>query len=287
MEQKKIAYYPGCSLESSSSSLEISMKKVFAKMNIEYTELKDWTCCGATSAHALDHEFYLSLNLRNLALAEEQGFDEILAPCAACYHRLVSTNLAVTKDPELLQEMNTKTGLKYKATVKVRNILDFLVNVVGSEKIASCVTNPLHSLKPVNYYGCLNTRIPRLEPFDSVDYPVTMDQVCESLGAKTLDWAYKTECCGGSLFLSVEKVSAQLVSKILKDAIARNADCIVVSCPLCQNNLDTKQKDIITQYGLSRQIPVVFITQLMGLAFGFSENEMELKQNFIPFEMKV
>ncbi len=287
MEQKKIAYYPGCSLESSSSSFEISMKKVFAKMDIAYSTLKDWTCCGATSAHAVDHEFYLALNLRNLALAEEQGFDEILAPCAACYHRLVSANLAFTSDPDLLKKLNSKTGLNYKATVKVRNILDFLVNVVGNEKIASHVTNPLGSLKPVNYYGCLNTRIPRLEPFDSVDYPMTMDRVCESLGAKTLDWAYKTECCGASLFLSVESVSAKLVSKILNDAISREADCIVVSCPLCQNNLDTKQKDIIAQYGLSREIPVIFITQLMGLAFGLSEKEMELKQNFIPFEMKV
>lgn len=287
MEPKKIAYYPGCSLEGSSSSFEISMKKVFAKMDIAYATLKDWTCCGATSAHAVDHEFYLSLNLRNLALAEEQGYDEILAPCAACYHRLVSANLAFTSDPELLKELNSKTGLQYKASIKVRNILDFLVNVVGNEKIASCVVNPLHSIKPVNYYGCLNTRIPRLEPFDTVEYPMTMDRVCEALGSRPMDWAYKTECCGGSLFVSAENVSAKLVSKILKDALARNADCVVVSCPMCQNNLDTKQKEIIAQFGLSGQIPVVFITQLMGLAFGFSESEMELRQNFIPFEMKV
>ncbi len=287
MEKKKIAYYPGCSLEGSSSSFDISMRKVFSEMNIEYTELKDWTCCGATSAHAVDHEFFLSLNLRNLALAEEQGYDEILAPCAACYNRLVNTNLAVKTDPELLKELNNKTGLNYKASIKVRNILDFLVNVLGVNEIGSFVKNPLSTLKAVSYYGCLNTRIPRLEPFDSVDYPMTMDSICEALGAKAVDWAYKTECCGASLFISAESVSAKLVSKILKDAIARDADCIVVSCPLCQNNLDTKQKEIISQYGLSRQIPVIFLTQLMGLAYGFSENEMELKQNFIPFEMKV
>lgn len=286
METRKLAFYPGCSLEGTSSGFAASMQLVLDKLNVQAPELEDWNCCGATSAHAMDHDLYLELNLRNLSLAQNSGYTEILAPCAACYHRMASANFDFSKDKEVLEKLNQKTGLDYKGDIKIRNILDLLANVIGTRKIAGQVTNPLKGLKAACYYGCLNTRIPRMEPFDSIDYPMSMDNITECLGAKPINWSYKTECCGASLFLSVESVSAKLVAKILKDALVREADCIVVACPMCQTNLDTKQEKIREKFGISKPIPVIFITQLMGLAFGMDETALGLNQNFVPFETK-
>ncbi|MFC1496909.1 CoB--CoM heterodisulfide reductase iron-sulfur subunit B family protein [Verrucomicrobiota bacterium] len=283
MEERRIALYPGCTLEGSSSAFEASLEKVLETMSVESGILKDWNCCGATSAHAIDHNLYLSLCLRNLALAENQQFDEVLAPCAACYHRLASANLDFRNDNLLLDRLNAETNLAYKGTVKVRNILDFFANVINRERISSAVKKPLSDLKIACYYGCLNTRIPRMEPFDDREYPMTMDNIVEALGAEPIDWSYKTECCGASLFVTAEPVSAKLAAGIMKDAIAREADCIAVACPMCQSNLDIKQDAIRKQFNISRPVPILYITQLMGIAFGVPDPDLQLNQNFVPF----
>ena len=281
---RRVGIFPGCSLEGSSSGFEASLEAVFSVLGLDLHPLKDWSCCGATSAHALDRTLHLGLNLRNLALAESQGYDEVLAPCAACYHRLASANQTLRQDDALLASLNAETGLHYGGRIKVRNVLDYLFNVVGVDRIRAQVKRPLKGLRAVCYYGCLNTRVPRMEAFDSVEYPMSMDHLVRSLGAQTADWSYKTECCGASLFLTSESVSAKLVSKILKDAVAHDAGCIVVACPMCQNNLDTKQEEIRAQFEIARPIPVVFITQLMGLAFGLTPEALKLSQCFVPFE---
>ena len=279
----RTALYPGCSLEGTASSFEVSLEKVLEVMGVEYNMLDDWNCCGATSAHAMDHTLYLCLALRNLALAEVQGYDEILAPCAACYHRLASANFELGNNADLLDRMNEEAELNYLGSVKVRNVLDFLSNVLGPQRISAGVVKPLSGLKVACYYGCLNTRIPRMEAFDDVEYPTSMDSIVQALGAETLDWSHKTDCCGASLFVSAESVATRLVSKILKDAVARGADCIAVACPMCHNNLDTLQNDIRARFGISRPVPVLFVTQLMGLAFGMSESKLKIDHSFVPF----
>ena len=277
--------YPGCSLEGTAGSFKVSLEKVLEALDVEYNMLDDWNCCGATSAHALDHLLYLSLAMRNLELAELHGYNEILAPCAACYHRLASANFELEKDADLLNRLNEEAGLNYHGKVKVRNVLDFLANVLGTSRIASGVVEPLSGLKVVCYYGCLNTRIPRMEAFDDVEYPTSMDRIVEALGAEALDWSYKTECCGASLFVSSESTASRLVSKILKDAVSRGADCIIVACPMCHNNLDTKQKDIRARFDISRPVPVLYITQLIGLALGISESDLKLDHSFVSFTL--
>ena len=281
----RMALFPGCTLESSSSGFETSLAGVFHALGIPCPTLQDWSCCGASSAHAMDHKLHLALNLRNLALAEEQGYSDLVAPCAACYHRLAGAAFELENDAELLGRLNAETGLNYRGGVAVRNVLDFLTRDVGVDAIAAHVTEPLTGLKAACYYGCLNTRIPRMESFDDREYPTSMDHIVRVLGAEALDWSYKTECCGASLFITAESVSARLVSRILKDAVVREADCIVVACPMCQNNLDTKQAEVRAEFGIARPMPITFITQLMGLAFGLAESELKLNQNFVPLEM--
>jgi len=282
-----ICLFPGCTLEGSAGAFQDSLVRVFQALGVSCETLRDWSCCGATSAHAVDHDLYLALNLRNLAKAQEQGFNEVLAPCAACYHRLASAQLELGKDAALLTRLNAETGLGYNGQVAVRNIVDFLARDVGLDAIAAKVASPLTGLKAVCYYGCLNTRIPHSEPVDDREYPMAMDRIVEALGARALDWSYKTECCGAGLFITNEAVCARLVSRILKDAIARGADCIVVACPMCQNNLDTKQDTIRAAHNLPRPMPVVFVTQLMGLAFGLDESALKLAHSFVPFEFAV
>jgi len=284
----KTAIYPGCSLEGTAAGFEISLRKALGALDITLPHLRDWNCCGATSAHALDHRLYLALCLRNLALAEDQGFSEILAPCAACYHRLASAGFEFGKDNELLERLNVETGLEYGGSVTVRNILDYLANVVGTGRIAQAVktdgrVSVLSGLKVACYYGCLNTRIPRMKGFDVMENPTCMDRIVRTLGAEALDWSYKTDCCGASLFISSESTASRLVSKILKDAVARGADCIAVACPMCHNNLDTIQNDIRRAYDIPRPMPVLFITQLMGLSFGMTASELKLNHAFVPF----
>ena len=282
----KIALYPGCSMEGTASSFETSLTAVFEKLGIEYDTLKDWNCCGATSAHALDHKLYMSLNLRNLALAQEQGYEEVFAPCAACYHRLKSADLELSKNPDLAETLKSETGFEYRGSVKVRNVLDLLTNNVGLERIEAAVKVPLSGMRIACYYGCLNTRIPRSDCFDDREYPMSMDRIVTALGGEVVDWSYKTECCGASLFMTAPAASAKLCGKILKDAAARDVNCISVACPLCQNNLDAKQEEIRAEAGIPRAIPIAFITQLMGLAYGIDEGRLQLASSIVPFDLK-
>lgn len=280
-----IALYPGCSLEGSAKNFDVSLRRVLGALGVGVTELKEWNCCGATSAHATNRRLALALGLRNLALAESQGFGEVLAPCAACYHRLAGANQELTQDAALRSELNAETNLNYAGGVRVRNVLDLLRGLLTEGRVAAAVTRPLAGLRVACYYGCLNTRLPRAECFDDRENPQSMDQLVRALGGRALDWSYKTECCGASLFISSESTSARLAGAILKDAAARGADAIAVACPLCQNNLDTKQAGLRAQFGIERPLPVLFITQLMGLAFGHTESELGFKMNFTPWSV--
>jgi heterodisulfide reductase subunit B len=279
-----IALYPGCSLESSSQQFRASLERVLEALDLSCPELRDWTCCGASSAHSIDPALGLDLTLRNLALAEQQGYSEILAPCAACYHRLASADLGFRRDADVLADHRRRTGFDYRGRVRVRNLLDLLANVVGVDRIRARARRPLSGLRVACYYGCLNTRIRGLDLSDDRECPSSMDLIVEAVGATAVDWGSRTECCGGSLFLTAQEVSARLVAGIITDAVTRGAHCIAVSCPMCQNNLDVMQPEYCRRFGIPRSLPVLFITQLMGLAFGATGASLGLPHHVVPFQ---
>ncbi len=281
-----VALYPGCTLEASSRPFRDSLLRVAEALELPCPELKDWSCCGASSAHAMDPALGLDLALRNLALAEEQGYSEVLAPCAACYHRLVSAELEFRRQGEVQAERPAGAGPAYRGRVRVRNLLDLLVNVVGVARIRARVRRPLEGLRVACYYGCLNTRVRGLPPFDDREWPVSMDLVTEALGATSVEWGSRTECCGAGLFVTAEEVSYRLIAAILKDAEAGGADCIAVSCPMCQNNLDVRQPEVGERFGISRRLPVLFVTQLAALAFGVPGSKIGLAHQVVPFHME-
>lgn len=284
MNKDEIAIYPGCSLETSSSHYLQSIKTVFSVLGIPYRIIEDWNCCGATSVKSIDEHLNLLLSHKNLALAENQGIKELVVPCASCYFRLLGAEYRLNKDEKLREELNKESDLPYKGEVKVRNILDFFVNVTGLERISENVKRPLNGLTIACYYGCLNTRVPAEKAFDTREYPISMDKIVKALGANVVDWSYKTDCCGASLFVTVNSIAEKLAGKILKDAGLRGVDCIAVSCPMCQTNLDTKQNVIRKKYYIDYPLPVPFITQLMGLAFDCKFEDLGLKKHFVPLK---
>ena len=260
----QVGYYPGCSLESSAKEFDLSIRAIFQEMEISLKEIPDWNCCGASPAHYLNEELAMALPYRNLIKAEEAGLDRVVSPCPACYSHLKHVHEEVIEDPHLLERLQTIVGKGYQKGVVSKHLLDFLKEDVGLERLKKSLKTSLKGLKVVSYYGCL-TRLPGVK-LDDLENPVMMDQIVEAIGGEPLDWSYKTECCGASLSVSRTEIALRLVHSILEAAQEKGAECIAVVCPLCQSNLDARQGDINKQYGTSYKIPILYLSQLIGLA---------------------
>jgi heterodisulfide reductase subunit B2 len=278
-------YYPGCSLKSNGRSYEESLLAIFRQLGVSMQEVIDWNCCGATSYMAIDDRCATALAARNLALAEQQGGKsvQLIAPCAACYMVLTKAQHNIHHNPELgahvIDGLHT-AGLEYSGTAKVRHPLDILMNEVGLDRIKAAVMKPLKGLKVVSYYGCQVVR--PFITFDDPRDPLSMDNLVTALGATAVDWPLKTRCCGGALTNTIPEVGLRLNYHILTEARRRHADIMLTACPLCQFNLECYRRDMTKRYGNGLDIPVVYFTQLMGMAFGIPEHQLGVQRNFIP-----
>jgi len=273
-------YYPGCALKSTGRHYEESLRAVFDELGIDLEELKDWNCCGATAYMSIDELDAFALAARNLALAERWGGKEMIAPCSACYLVLNKTRDYMERYP---QQIGTKVkkalkaaGLDYKNSVKVRHPLDILVNDFGIEEIKKRSRRSLNGLKIAPYYGCQIVR--PYATFDDPFYPVTMDRLFSALGAEVVDYPLKTKCCGGSLTGTIEEVGLRLSYILLKNAKANGAELIVTVCPLCQFNLECYQDEVVKKYGEDVRMPILYFTQLLGIALGLSEDKLGIKR---------
>jgi len=279
----KIGFYPGCSLSGTAREYNESVKAVAKAFQIELVEIKDWNCCGASAAHNIDHVLALSLPARILALAEEQGLNEILVPCAACYNRLSSTQHRLLEDEQLKKKIVDTIEMKYNGNVRILNIIQFLEKYISNE-IDQNITRKF-SKKVACYYGCLLVRPNKVLDFDREEDPVSMDKIMKQLGANPLQWAFKTECCGAGLSVSKTSTVARLSGKILEDAVLRGAEAIIVACPMCHANLDMRRPEINNYLKKKTNIPVMYITQAIGIAIGLSEKELGLHRHFVPVNM--
>jgi heterodisulfide reductase subunit B len=278
-------YYPGCSLESGGKPYDESLRAVFRALGVQLTELEDWNCCGATMYMSMDETTSLAISARNLALSEHNGNRQLVAPCSACYTVLLKTNRFLRESPELKQKVDRvlgEAGLKYDLTVAVRHPLDILVNDIGIEAIAQAAKRSLEGVTFAPYYGCQIVRPER--GFDDREFPTSMDRLFERLGARTAYFPLKTRCCGGMLMTTFPGVCLELVKELLQCAAENEAQCIATTCPLCQINLEAYQRKVNKMYGASYEVPVVFFTQLLGLALGCSEQELGLQRNLIALK---
>lgn len=278
----KIGFYPGCSLKGSSREYNESVVAIAKALDIELVEIKDWNCCGATAAHSMNEELSLSLPARILALAEAQGLKEVVVPCAACYNRLVVTQHEL-KDTNKRERVTDIIKMSYSGDLKIINVLQML-ETYAVDKIKEKVTKPF-AHKVACYYGCLLIRPHKILQFDRVEDPQSMDAMVKLIGGTPIDWAFKTECCGAGLSVSRTDLVAKLSGNILKDATERDAQAIIVACPMCQSNLDMRRGAINETLSKPSDIPVIFITQAIGLALGLSPKELGLERHFVNVKL--
>jgi heterodisulfide reductase subunit B len=275
-----VAYFPGCSLHSSSALYDAQCKSVLAKLDVALREIADWNCCGATSAAKVDDFLAIALPARNLGIADATGLEQIMIPCSSCYSRVLVAKQRLAADPALAAEVNAELGQKVTGKIKVSSILEVLLPKVASRELGRKVVKPLAGLKPACYYGCLLTRFPSEVPVpDDVENPQGMELVCRALGAEPVEWGFKTDCCGASATVNDTDQALLLMSRIMNDAIARGANCFVTTCPMCQLNLDAYQQQVRDKHGIRERLPVYLITELVGLALGMSCQELQIDRH--------
>ncbi len=277
----RYGYFPGCSAESTARDMHVSTMAVAKVLDIELVEPKGWTCCGATAGHQTDRFLSVALPAASLAKVKDAGLDMVVS-CAACYNRMKVANHEIQKSDEMRRSVAEALGRDYDGSVRVMHFLEVLLDAVGVDKIAELTKRSLGGLKVACYYGCLLVRPHDVTKFDDPENPTSLDRLVTALGGEALEWPHKVECCGGGLSMSRTDVVVSLTASILEMAKASGAQCIAVGCPMCQINLDMRQLDIQKQMGKSYDMPVVYITQLLGLCLGIPAGQLGFEKLMIP-----
>lgn len=275
-----IGYYPGCALQGSSNDYEASVRACLGALGVSLRELDDWICCGATAAHSLNHKLAVALPARNLGIAQRDGYEELLAPCPMCSMELIRANCALAASAKLRKEISEIVELEVRGTTRVLNLIQILQKV-GIEQIVQRVTRQLTDFRPACYYGCLLTRPPETLRFDDCEQPSSMESILTALGAQPVAWNYKTECCGAGMTMADEGTVLELSHKILTNAAAHGANCMVVACPMCHVNLDMKQPDVERKYNVRHGMVVYYLSDLVGLALGIDERTLGIDRHFV------
>ncbi len=274
MAEKEYAYFSGCSLEGTAKEYDESLKVVMKALGVGLVEPDDWSCCGSTPAHTVNHVLAAALAARNLTLVEKMNKDVITTPCPSCLMAFKKAQHGMAGDEAFKEEVNELLDEPYNCTVDAKSSLQIIYEDIGLDAIASKVTHIMPDLKVAPYYGCILNRPPEIAQFDDPENPVSMDKVLEAAGIEVCDFAFKLECCGAAFGVPKRDMVNRLTGKVLEMAIDSGANCIAVACPLCQQNLDLRQEQVNKATGSSFNIPVIYFTQLMGLAFGYSPKEL-------------
>lgn len=279
------AYYPGCCSEFLTYAYHGSLKQIVDLFKLEFIHISDWNCCGATEYMSIDRLGAYALVARNLALVPE-SLNQVVSCCSACYLNMKRTDQLMSEYPIINDNVNAALAagnLSYSpGRLQIKHVLDVIVNDIGIETIKGKVTDPLTQIRIAPYYGCMLVR-PGKE-FDHPEYPQTMDMLFSALGATVVDFSLRAYCCGGHLPQINALTGYEIIRRILKDAHDKNADVIAVACPVCQLNLDIYQEDVNKNFSTNFNIPILFFTQLMGLAFGMSPQSLEFGKEIISAE---
>lgn len=270
---KTYAYYPGCSSMGTSAEYDRSTRAVCRTCGIHLEDIPDWTCCGSTPAHVTDFGLSGALAARNLVQAKKAGHDEVLTPCPSCLKNMKAAQHHA-HDPVIGPRIEYLLGHEIPKDMHCASVLEILFRETGPEGIRTLVKKPLTGLKVACYYGCLLTRPSGLMHFDDPENPQSMETLLEAAGATVLDFPLKVECCGASLGVVRRDMVQRLSGRLLDTACELGADVLAVACPLCQMNLDLRQKQTCGCRKTKKAMPVVYITQLLGLAFGLGADDL-------------
>jgi heterodisulfide reductase subunit B len=277
---KSYSYFPGCSAEATASPLGISVLPVAKELGMDLVELEDWNCCGSSPYGSVDKLEATCIAARNLALAEKTGLD-LVTPCSNCYVVLDGANDILKEYPALKEQVGKALAvakLGYKGGVRVRHLAEVLYSDITPEVIRAKTTKPLKGLKVAAYYGC---QLVRPNGFDDPESPHSLDELVASLGADVVPWQMKVQCCGSSLVMPEQEVALGLVNRILRNAQENGAQCLVTPCPLCQINLDVYQGQVNRLFKTKYNLPVLFLTQLIGIALGIKPDALALSGNIV------
>jgi heterodisulfide reductase subunit B len=275
-----LGYYPGCALHGSSNDYEQSLRACLGALDVTLAEIDDWICCGATSAHSLNHKLAIAMPARNLALARRQGHAEVLAPCPMCSMQLLRAGQAMASDPRLRAEISGIVEAEVDGGTGVLNLIQVFQRI-GLDKLKAAVRTPLKDLKPACYYGCLLVRPPTVVEFDDAEQPQSMESIAAALGAKPVEWSYKTECCGAGMTMAKTETVLELSGRILANAAAHGANCLVVACPMCHVNLDMKQREAAEFLHTRFDLPVYYLSDMVGMALGLGAAELGIDRHFV------
>lgn len=271
----RYVFYPGCSLDATAKEFYTSTLAMAGKLDLELPELDDWICCGSTAAHNSDP--LLADALPAQILRSAQG-ETVAVACASCYSRLKMANHHIAGDAAVRAKVAEVTGADYDGQTPVLHLLEILGRDFDGKGLAAKITRPLKGLKVACYYGCLLSRPPEVTQFDDAENPTLMDELLRTAGATPVDWPHKTECCGASFSITDVGLVVDLTDKILAMAKDAGVDCVATACPLCQLNLDMRQRDVAAKKGHKYDLPVFYFTQLLGLALGCSPKELGLER---------
>jgi len=274
MVEKEYAYYAGCSLEGTAVEYDMSMRQVFKVLGVNIKEPEDWSCCGSTPAHTVDHVFAAALAARNLTIIEKMGTDTVTVPCPSCLSAFKRAHLRMTADESFKKEVNELLDEPYEGGVVPKSTLQVMLEDIGLDAVSSKVTHALPGLVVAPYYGCILTRPPEIAQFDDPENPVSMDKILEAVGIKVADYAFKMECCGAAFGVPKRDMVNRLTYRVLSMALEAGANCIAVACPLCQQNLDLRQGQVNSALGTSFNIPILYFSQIVGLTYGLSPKEL-------------
>jgi heterodisulfide reductase subunit B len=278
---KEFAYFPGCSLEKLAVSYHVSALETAKKLGVNLKELEDWNCCGSTTYFHIDELLAYTLTARNLAIAEKTGLD-VVAPCSACFKNMYFTQAHLKKDPDLAEHINfalEEDGLQFSGNLRIRHLLEMYAQDLGAEEIKSKVTNPLEGVRVAPYYGCQIMR-PRKD-HEQVEQPQYFEELLTAIGATPVDYPLKTRCCGGSLIISSRVAALSMVRNLLQSAVEREANVIATACPMCQVNLECYQQSVNQEFGTDFNVPILYFTQLVGLALGIPKNKLGIGKELV------
>ncbi len=269
----KIPYYPGCTLSTVAKDFDSSARDSAIKMGFEIEELPKWNCCGATFPLTPDNIMGLSAPAKVLAGAEEAG-DTLTTLCSVCYNVLKRTNRVVQTDAEKRGVLNDFMEEEYSGGVEVVHFLEVLRDRVGFEKVTEAVTRPLRGIRTAAYYGCMLLRPFEDIGIDNAESPTIMEDLLRALGAEPVVFPDRIECCGAHLSMDKPDIVSRLSGNVMASALREGAEMIVTTCPLCQYNLEKTQKD-----GNGAEVPIVYFTQVLGLALGQDEETLGFEKN--------
>jgi heterodisulfide reductase subunit B2 len=268
----RFSYFPGCTDHSTALEFGRSAEAVFKALGVDLVEIDDWNCCGAAAAHSLNRKLSLCLPARNIAIAQSAQTGPLAVPCAGCFNVLKKVEYALKNDGEQRKEIEEIVGFRYQPSFEILALIDVVVNRIGLDAIKDRVKRPLKGLRAACYYGCALVRHPKVTQLDDPENPQYLDRLIRTLGAETVDWSYKNDCCGADLALTHGDVVKNLVGKIVAMAGEAGAKCLVTSCGLCQANLEMRQE---------AGFPVFYFTELMGVALDVGKRETWWRKHMI------